>query len=163
MIAKILMKNPVLMIGIIFMGLFLNQLRLKGYFTRDGLIPTSCKSSLVMLNKRIKKNWSTRCNHNEMLITIDMDSEKLRAIKDIKKYKAFIYRELANHLIFVAKNSPEDSMSRVDKIFIFENSKRFNIQALTEGKYLVKFITLKDSSYIMKHLQNTVKVKEISK
>lgn len=157
MIAKILMKNPVLMIGIILMGLFLNQLRLKGYFDRDRLKPTSCKASLVMLNKRIPVTWTTKCNNNEMIIGVLLD------LKSIKKEKqsAYIYRELANHLIFISKNIHDDSLSRVEKVFIYEKARDLTILAMTKGQYLVKFKTLKSKSHIMKHLQNTVTVKEI--
>lgn len=160
MVAKILMKNPVLMIGIILMGLFLNDLRLKGYFNRDGLIPTSCKASLIMLKKRIPSNWNTSCNSNEMIVKIDLKSKQLH---NLAKLKSLIYRELANHLIFIAKNTPEDSLSRVDKIFLYEDTSKIQVLAMTEGKYLVKFKTLKTKTHIMKHLQNTVKVKEIIK
>lgn len=162
MIAKIIMKNPILMIGILTMTIFLFNLKDKNIF--DGrtkkLQAVSCVSALVMLNKRIPDSWSTKCKKENLLVSIDL-SDKFPQKPNNHKLKQFIYRELANNLVFIAKNCLNESLERVPFVTVKQNNRYLSVIALTKGKNIAKFATLKSQKFIGEQLQRTVTVKEI--
>ncbi len=143
------------------MIIFLFQLHKKGYFNRaNSLKASSCRSAVVMLNKRIPKNWSTRCDDNNMVIDIDLElPSKLNSLQ----IRQASYRELANNLVFIAKNCLNESLERLYFVRVHMENEKITIDALTEGKYLSKLATLKKTEFIKEHLLNTVQVKETVK
>ncbi len=158
-----MMKNPILMIGILFMAIFLMNLNGVKFFSRgEKLQATSCTATLVMLNKRIPQTWHTKCNKNNLEISIDANYLTQKS-KDIKKIRPLFYRELANNLIFVAKNSPSDSLSRVFMLTMKLDSTIMQLSALTEGKFITRLATLKSPKFIAEHLKATVQTQEIIK
>ena len=161
MLPKILMKNPLIMIGILTSIIFLYQLRDKGYFQRTKLIPTSCRAVLVKLNRRIPSSWTTSCEGNNLAVEIPFDIQK--ELKDKSKLRVLAYRELANYLVQIAKNSPSDNLERTDIVRVKLYSPKLSIDAVTEGKYIVKLSTIKNLKFIKEHLKNTVQVKETIK
>lgn len=159
MALKTLIKNPILGVGILLMSIFLMGLYKDGkIFKRENLIPTSCKALTVKLDRRIPANWSTGCEGNNLWVHINYPADK-------KEYKPenlrkLLYRELANYLILVAKNSPSDNLERTDYVRLRIIHPLLTINALTEGKYLIKMATLKDQKLIAEHLKVTVQVQE---
>lgn len=147
------------------MFIFLSGLREKGFFGSrlEKLTPTSCKATLVMLNKRIPANWKTECNGNNLHIHINTAIDETKLIKEKEAFKVAMYRELANSLIFLAKNSPSDNLERTDAITLTMEAPKFKINAATMGKDIVKFQTLKSEKFIMDHLYASVKVQEVIK
>lgn len=163
MIAQKLMKKPILMIGILFMIIFLFQLHKKGYFDRsDKLIATSCKSALVMLDKRKPKNWETECQKNDLSVTIKFDLQK-KKIKDLKIIRRVLYRELANGLIFISRNTLNENLERMYMVKVLVTSQKMEVGALTEGRFLAKLTTMKNQKLIAEHLKATVQTKEMIK
>lgn len=165
MIPKSLMKNPVLVVGILFMFIFLSGLREKGFFGQraERLTPTSCKATLVMLNKRIPANWATKCDGNNLHVDINSTIDASKLVKEKNALKMAVYRELANSLIFIAKNSPSDNIERTDAVTLTLAQAQIKINAATMGKDIAKFRTLKSEKFIMDHLYASVKVQEIVK
>ena len=165
MLSKVLKGNPILMVGILFMTIFLFQLADKGIFKarRDRLLPTSCRAALVKLNRRIPEHWKTLCEGNNMAVIIPMSLGKMKDVKDLKLVKAAMYRELANDLVVVAKNSPSDNLERVDIVRLKLSSPRLVISAVTEGKFIVKLATITNKRLLGQHLERTVQVKEFIK
>lgn len=161
MFLKTLMKKPVLMVGILLMVIFLLDLNNRGkLFNRDSLKPTSCRSVLVMLNKRIPATWKTKCKNNNLRVDISVNTSK--NIKQ-KNLRAFIYRNLANNLIFIAKNSLNESLERVNFVHVHMDHKKMSVNALTEGKFICKFASITNKKFIAEHIQSTVQVKETIK
>jgi hypothetical protein len=165
-----MMKNPVFMIGVILMGLFItSQVREGGTGYRESLTPTSCKAVLVKLDRRIPKTWETKCTRNNLHITmkksITPNLEDLGENPDIEliksRYRQVFYRELANDLILLAKNSPEGNLERTEIVTVKLMHPELEIGAMTEGRFVVKFATLTDIKLIMEHLQETVQVQEV--
>jgi len=159
MIAKNLFKNPVLIIGILFLAIFLMGLSKKGYLrnARKNLIPTSCRATLVKLNRRIPANWKTECEGNNLSINITyVETKKF----DDSKLRQYLYREVANNLIHIAKNSPDDNLERVDIVRLKYQHPKLIVNAVTEGKYLVKLATLKNKKLIAEHFKTTVQIQE---
>jgi hypothetical protein len=163
---KSLMKNPVLAIGILFMIIFLFQAGEKYNWwpsRREKLMPSSCKAVRVKLDRRIPANWSSACegkDFNNLAVTIKYAQEKDKEIKDPKSLGQLVYRELANDLILIAKNSPADNLERTNIVRVRFIHPQKQVDAITEGKYLVKLKTLSDKKLIAEHLKVTVQVRE---
>lgn len=152
------MKKPILLIGILFFTIFLLDLSRRGIlpFRKGGIKATSCTSAVVMLNKRVPANWSTECNDNNLTVRI-LSSVKVNDPKDLS---LALYRELANHLIFISKNSLNESLERTFIIRVQLIHKEKELNAITEGQYLAKMATLNRPNFIAQHLKSTVQVQE---
>ncbi len=127
---------------------------------------TSCRAALVKLNRRIPSSWATRCEGNNMAVEIPLTfkpDKKLSKKEADLRLRTFMYREMANDLVVVAKNSPSDNLERTDFIRLKMVHKKIEINALTEGRYLVKLATIKNKRLLAEHLKTTVNVKETIK
>lgn len=164
MVIKYMMKNPILMVGILFITIFLYSIKDKEIFSSrsDKLKATSCNAVLVMLNKRIPNSWRPKCKNNNLVVLIDSTS-LAKPNKTIKQLRPIFYRELANNLIFISKNSPSDSLERVFMISLKMGSSPLTLSAVTEGKYLARLASLKSAKFIAEHLKSTVQTQEIVK
>ena len=146
------------------MTIFLFQLRDKGYFSarRNRLMPTSCRAVIVKLDKRIPSNWSSSCEGNNLAVSINYLMDKSKVVEK-KQIRAILYRELANDLILISKNSPIDSLERTDIVSVKIKHNDFYINAITEGKFLIKLATISSIELIKEHIHATVQVKESKK
>ena len=164
MLLKKIMANPILMIGILFLIIFIYQIKNKGIFKDriENLQANSCRSALIMLDKRIPKTWTTSCNENNMSVKIASNLRR-ESYKDDTNYKASMYRELANSLVFISKNSANDSLERVPWVVVLFESDKMGISARTQGSHLARFATLNNSQMIAEHLKASVEVKEAFK
>jgi hypothetical protein len=153
------MRNPVLAIGIIMMGLFLYQVASDqkwGIFYNEKLIATSCKGVAVKLNKKIPANWRTYCEGNNLAVEI----KEIAIPPNATNLRTLMYRQLANHMSFVARSTHADILEKVFFVRFKLIHPKMEINAVTEGKYIVKLATLESPKHIMTHLQSTVQVKE---
>ena len=161
---NVLMKNPILGVGILLCIILLFQLRQKGWMDsrRAKLTPSSCRALLVKLDRRIPANWKSRCEgrlFNNLAIEITMpDKIKLSNTKDLR---AYLYRETANALIFVAKTSPSDNLERTDLVRLKLIHPKMKLNALSEGPFVAKLATLTNKKMIAHHIHSTVKTQEI--
>ncbi len=161
MLLKSLTKNPVLIVGILMMSIFLMTVgRRQGWFNRDNLIPTSCRAVTVKLDRRIPASWSTQCEGNNLLITMNFAEEKDKPIADAE-LRTVLFRTLANNLKSVALNSPSDNLERTDIVSVRLIHPRMTINSVSEGKYVVKLATMNDPAMIAEHLKVTVQVQEV--
>ncbi len=165
---KSFMKNPMLVVGVLMMLIFVFQAGKKFNWweaRRQKLMPSSCKAVLVKLDRRIPENWSTHCEgstYNNLAIDIHFPVEKDKKAQNLQQVRALLYREMANDLISVAKISPEDNLEKTDIIRLKMIHPQLIINAITEGKYIVKLKTLTDKRLIAQHLKVTVQVQEVS-
>lgn len=157
------MKKPMLIIGILMMTAFLMDLNNRSdgnsLFFRKKFVPHSCNAVLVMLEKRIPASWNATCEENNLAVEMIYSGPKT----DDPKVKQITYRRLANDLAFIAKNSPEETLSRVFIVRIKSLQPGLEINAVTEGKFISKLATLNAPSHISEHLKNTVQIKETIK
>ena len=146
------------------MAIFLFQLRDKGFLEarKDKMMPTSCRAVRVKLEKRIPSNWSTVCEKNNLSVGINFLMERSK-LKEPKLLRPLMYRELANDLILIAKNSPGDSLERTDIVRVEIAHKDLIINAVTEGRFIIKLSTIESPELIKEHLKATVQVKESKK
>lgn len=112
-----------------------------------------------MLNKRIPATWKTNCNENNLEITINSNT-LVKDKNNAKIFRPLMYRELANNLIYISKNTPDDSLSRVFMVTVKMLSDKMNLASVTEGKYLVRLRNLKSPKLIAEHLKSTVQTQE---
>ncbi len=164
---KSLMKNPILAIGILFAIIFLFQAGERYNWwpsRRQKLMPSSCKAVLVKLERRIPANWKALCEgstYNNLAVIINFPVPKDAKEPNEKELNQLIYRELANNMISVAKNSPSDNLERTDIVRIRFNHPQKSVNAITEGRFLVKLQTMTDKNLIAQHFQTTVQVQEV--
>jgi hypothetical protein len=156
---KYLMEKPVLAIGLIMFGLFLFQVsrgQKWGLFHNDKLLATSCRAVLIRLEKKIPANWKAFCEGNNLAVEI----KEVSIPKEQSNLKSLMYRQLANYMTFIARSSHTDLLEKVFFIRLKLTHPKFEINAVTEGKFIVKLATLEVPEHIMTHLQSTVQVKE---
>jgi len=152
-----------LIIGILLMSIFLmNTFMDGGLWNKDRLNPTSCRAVLVKLNKHVPGGWTTSCDGNNLNLAIGY-TPKEKEKTDLDTARKIVYRELANSFVYMAQNSPNDNLERTDWVSIRFVHPTLEVGALTEGKFAAKFATIKNKEMLMKHLQATVKVKELIK
>ena len=159
-----LIKKPILPIGFLLTYLLIHQLEEKKIINlskrAETLKASSCRAVLVNLKRRVPKDWSTTCEKNILTVEIEKSVKK---IKNKKNIQAYLYRELANDIIFTAKSSPVDTLENVTLARFIVNSEKVTIKAAIFGDDLVKFTTMKNKRLILNHFKNTVKVKEFFK
>ena len=158
MVIKALMKNPILIMGILMMGLFLNSLRTGSskIFLSNDHQAHSCTAVVIKLEKNIPATWSLNCNDNNLEVFIKYD----KVFKEVIHVKPFLYRELANNMTQIAKNSPYETLERVNIITLRIENPQMEINAVTEGKFIVKLANLKTNKFLSEHLKATVQVQE---
>lgn len=156
---RYLMQKPILAIGIIFMGLFLYQVATDqkwGIFYNEKLIATSCKAEVVKIEKQLPENWKAFCEGNNLAVEI----KELAIPPGATNLKTLMYRQLANHMSYIARISHSDILEKVDFVRFRVSHDKMVINAVTEGKFIVKLATLESPEHIMTHLKSTVQVKE---
>ncbi|MES2527497.1 MAG: hypothetical protein V4598_10435 [Bdellovibrionota bacterium] len=157
-----LMKNPVLTLGIILFGMFLYQVASKekwGIFHNDKLISTSCRAVVIQLEKKIPANWKAFCEGNNLAVEINEIAVPPKATH----LEALMYRQLANHMSFIARTTHPDMLEKVFFVRFRLSHEKMDINAVTEGKFIVKLATLESPEHIMTHLKSTVQVKQTIK
>lgn len=153
------MKRPVLAIGIILFGLFITQVyrgEKWGIFHNDKLVSTSCNGALIRLQKKIPENWKIFCEGNNLAVEI----KEVAIPENATNLRGLMFRQLANHMSFVAKKSQIDILEKVFFVRFKLKHPKMEISAVTEGRFIVKLVTLDTPEHIMTHLQSTVQVKE---
>jgi hypothetical protein len=156
---KYLMEKPVLAIGLLMFGLFLYQVATDqkwSVFYNEKLLTTSCRGVLIRLEKKVPANWKLLCEGNNLAVIID----EVAIPPGATNLRSLLYRQLANHMSFVARNATVDILEKVMFVRFKLIHPKLTINAVTEGKFIVKLATLESPEHIMTHLKSTVQVKE---
>ena len=156
---RYLMEKPILAIGLLLFGLFIFQVsndRKWGIFNNPKLTATSCNAVVIKLEKIVPGNWNLICEGNNLAVEIN----EIAIPKAATNLKSLMYRQLANHMAYVARQSHQDILEKVFLVRFKLSHPKMIINAVTEGKFIVKLATLETPEHIMAHLQSTVQVKE---
>lgn len=156
------MKKPVLAMGVVMFALFIHQVikgEKWGVLHNQKLISNSCKGALIPLVKRIPNNWQAMCEGNNLAVVV----REVAIPPKAPNLQKLMYRQLANHMTYVARSSPVDILEKVDFVRFKMIHNGMTIDAVTEGKHIVKLATLDVPEHIMGHLQTSVQVKETIK
>lgn len=159
-----LMKKPMLILGILMFGIFLYDYNLRkqgkgGIFERKSFKTWSCRPIEIKIEQLgLPSGWEMECNKSNMKFTIHLKEEVTP-----NTVKSYMYRELANSLVWIAKKSPSDSLERVLVIHTEIHTPLLRINAITEGKDLQLFKKANSQDQIKSLLRSTVQVKETTK
>ncbi len=156
------MEKPILAIGLLLFGLFIFQVSNEkkwGLFNNPKLTATSCHAVVIKLEKIIPGNWKLICEGNNLAVEIN----EIAIPKGATNLKTLMYRQLANHMAYVARQTHSDILEKVFFVRFKLSHPKMVINAVTEGKFIVKLATLETPEHIMSHLQSTVQVKEDTK
>lgn len=157
-----LMKNPILTAGILLFGLFIYQVASKekwGIFANQKLLSTTCKAVVIQAEKKVPGNWKVFCEGNNLAVEIN----EVAVPTEAPRLEALMYRQLANHMSHIARITLPDMLEKVDFVRFRLTHPQMVINAVTEGKYIVKLATLESPEHIMAHLKSTVQVKQTVK
>lgn len=157
-----LIKKPILAMGIIMFTAFMYQVAKKeGWIqgSSDRYASTSCKGVVVGLEKRIPDNWKVFCEENNLAV----DIKEVTIPEKATNLQPLMYRQLANHMAHVARISSPDLLQKIFFVRFHIVHPGLTLDAVTEGKYIVKLATLENAEHIMAHLKATVQVKETVK
>ena len=157
-------KKPILSIGILFFIIFLFQLNKSGYFEKRRKVfsAASCTAVVVKLKKVIPPNWNISCDGHfadrtdTLVVKIKSTPTKEMGIS----IKSFVYREMANQLSFISKNSPSDNLERLSWVKISVQTGQGQADGVVSGMALSKMRTLKTQDGLIGHLKNSVSVKD---
>lgn len=154
------MQKPILAIGLLmFIVVWASSGGRNPFFEREAIKPTPCRAALIRLEKQVPSSWKLLCEGNNLAVEIVEASSEL----DVKKLKTLLYRQMANHLVLLAKSSQADILEKVFIVRLRLSHSKLEINAVSEGKYVAKLATLTSPEFIMEHLQQTVQVKETLK
>ncbi len=156
MFANFLIKKPILAIGVLMFAIvWIASGGKNPFFERQALKSTSCRAVLVKLERRLPADWKLFCEENNLAVEIRESS----ALKD-DQLRAYLYRQLANALVEIAKSSEPDILEKVFIVRLKLGHPAIVLNAVSEGKYVAKLATLSTPEFISKHLQQTVQVQE---
>lgn len=160
MLWNFLFKRPIFTLGLLMFGLFIYQVGTKEkWWGSDRFESTSCKGVLVRLEKLTPGNWKVFCEGNNLAVVIN----EMAIPEESKNLRMLMYRQLANHMSFIAKNATSDILEKVMFVRFRLTHPKLQIDAVTEGQYIVKLATIEKTEHIMTHLKTTVQVKETVK
>lgn len=148
------MNKPILAIGILAITILALDLSRRGFlFKNEKYKATSCKSAIVMLEKRAPSTWEINCKDNVLVVEIKSDIKT----PEPKNLQAALFRQMANDIIFIAKNSLNESLERTTMIRLRIIHRNYELNALSEGKYIAKMATMNKPEFIAEQLKNFVK------
>ncbi len=164
MYAKLMSKYPLIGIGLMMMAVWLLSMTDLGKLLdrKESLKPDSCRSALVMLNKRMPDSWKTSCIKLDMMVEIAVDIPT-ELLSDPVKSRQLLYRELANSMVFISENTLRDSLERVRFVVVSLHSDVLIVEGVSRGSDVVKLFGIDNDKLIQEHLKATVKVKESAK
>jgi hypothetical protein len=152
-------KKPILVLGALMMLIMLLNLFQSDMFKeyRDKLKTTSCRAVIVNLEKRIPASWDISCKENIITLVVPNETQVVEA-----NLRPLLYREMANTLMFVAKESPEENLERTFSVIVRIVHPELTINSLITGANLVKLRNMQTPELIAEHLKSSVTVQEVS-
>ncbi len=160
MIWKKAFKYPVLIIGIVLFGLYLNDPKTSEYWAKQSrrFIPSTCDALVDRTAPRAPKAWHFNCPGTQLLIL--RISYEAPADEKFPMTRQKMYKLLANSLVKLAQISNPETMENLINLKVIVENKRINILAKTDGSAVVKFLKLAGKDQIAEHLKLTVRTKE---
>ena len=159
MFGKYMMKNPILMIGILFVIIFLFQLKKMGYLDsrRDKFKSPACAAAISPIKKKVPSYWDLDCDEGNLIIEVTIKNEAKFTGKELQ---VFLYKEMANTYFSLAKMSPLVFLQKVPYVKVSVISDKNQIDGLSKGAQVGQMSTLNNPEIIANHIKGTVVVKE---
>ena len=160
MIWKNTLKYPVLTIGIILFVLYLSDPKTTKFWKnyKRGFIPSTCDAVLDRVVAKTPSHWELECPGTQRLIVnITHDATG----KSEFKLRKDMFKELANSYVNLARFSNPETMAILQVVEINMVSDDYKIHSKTDGQAVAELLLKKSQAAIAKHIQLTIKVKEI--
>ena len=153
-------KYPVLIIGIVLFGLYLNDPKTSIYWQKQSrrFIPSTCDALVSRTKSKVPSEWNLNCPGTQLLI-IRIPYESANSEK-FPITRVNMYKLLANSLVKLAQISNPETMENLGNLKLILENKRLKILARTDGSAVTKFLKLSGKEDISEHLRLTVKTKE---
>jgi hypothetical protein len=162
MIWKGTLKYPVLIIGIILFGLYLNDPKTKQFWSKYSgrYIPNTCRAVMDRVEVKAPDYWSFECPGTQLL-KITIQSQNVETKQPL--IRQAIYKELANAYKTLGRFSNPETLEYLKNIEISVVHTRLSVKSKTDGQAVVQMISKVSPTEIANHLKLTVKVKEFKK
>ncbi|MBT4791232.1 MAG: hypothetical protein HON90_06650 [Halobacteriovoraceae bacterium] len=163
MIWKKAMKYPVLVIGIILFGIYLNDSTIEKFWNRpvSRFIPNDCEAvrSRLKLSQETK-DWELNCPGTQLLV---IKIEASFPAIDKQQLRVAMFKTLAKYYIKIGKLSNSETLHFLKNIKLTLTHPKITIYSKTDGQAVVELLRKKNTEEVMKHLKLTVQVKEVIK
>jgi hypothetical protein len=159
MIWRKTLKYPVLVIGIILFGIYINDPKTKIFWSKFNgrYIPNTCVAVMDRVEKKTPDYWSFECPGTQLLqISIDSQSKETKSLL----IRQDVYKELANSYKTLGKYSNPETLEFLKHVEITIHHPKIGVKSKTDGQAVVDMISKKSPLDIANHLKLTVKVKE---
>jgi hypothetical protein len=161
MFLKALFDRPILALAALSFILVFMYAQGWHILSNPKLKPTSCRAALVKLQRLSPGNWQLACEDNNL--RLEIREHQVPAALEVAAARPLLYRQLANYLTQLAKMSEPDHLGRITIIHLKIIHPKMEINSITEGKDIIKLLTLRTQEFILDHLKHTVQVKETLK
>lgn len=160
MLAKSLLKYPVLFLGLGMFLLFIFNEKTAIWWDKytNRFKPNVCKDAATRITELGPNDWDVSCNQQDLIIK---QKFYLENIKDNDLRKAS-YRHLANNLKQLSKISNPDTISLIKVINFQLRLPQKSISSFISGTSLIQLSKLTDEKAIAFFIHTSVKVKEIT-
>ena len=151
------MKYPVLIIGIVFFGLYITNPKTKEFWENHfgKMKPSTCRVTVERFKKNSQKDWSFHCPSTQSL-SIEIKSE----LAD-KYSRALLYKELANSLSYLGHKTNPETLGYLKKVSVKLIHPKLTIDAITDGPAINQMAQTKDRETLFDILKLSVRTKEI--
>ncbi len=158
------MKYPVLMVGIIFFGIFISSPKTKEFLKKysQSRVPNTCLAVLNRVSKKAPKGWELECPKEWLLqISIKHQSKKTNLLS----VRPEMYKALANYHVLLMQLSNLETLHHLGMVEFKLIHPELTVISQTEGSSVARMskINLKNPKHIAFHLKTTVNTKEIRK
>lgn len=143
MIWKNALKYPVLVIGIVWMAIYLSDAKTADFWNkmkyRFHPATYACGAILERIEDKLDDNWSLHCNKPKYLIVRinDMDSNSYKGLNK-QAQRAKLYRNLFNDIVKFGTVANPDTVAQIETLKINYQAEPFSVVVSTDGQAIVQ-------------------------
>ena len=180
MVWKKALKYPVLIIGVIWMAIYLSDSKTADFWTKFKyrFHPAAyvCDSIKDRISEKLESNWSLHCPHTTFLLArINGEDEILKVLEnsgasdpytamrnlELQKYRKILYSRVFASVIKLISLADQDTLESLTEVKINYKSQRRGVLIQSDGQALR---IIRDKIYLVKvqrlHFRATVALKE---
>ena len=169
MLLKLLLKKPILVMGIIMMFVFLSLYGRK-FMDKVGLSSlgegfetSSCRGVLAVLKRTLPDSQKARCRGNHLLVSGAYPIHGKGPVLSREILCPLLYREMANSLKFLSddRTTPPDVLERVGTVRFKLIHPQLTVYAMMSGKSLAGMSRFSSADRLAEYIRASVTVQEL--
>tara|TARA_Y100000768_G_scaffold388880_1_gene388199 strand:+ start:3812 stop:4582 length:771 start_codon:yes stop_codon:yes gene_type:complete len=183
MIWKKALKYPILIIGVVWMAIYLSDAKTADFWTRFKyrFYPAAyvCDSIKSRITDKLESNWSLHCPHTTFLLArINGEDELLKVLEnqgsqdpytelrnlDLMRYRKILYSRVFDSIIKLITVADQDTLESLKEVKLNYKTSRLGVLVQSDGQALR---TIRDKIYLVKvqrlHHRATVALKDLGK